>query len=62
VYFIGSVDVCLNHPFDFAQGAFLRWLSGVEASFDVVLFGFFRKNNLNFKTSTDPIIKIQESF
>ena len=26
-----AIDVCLNYPFDSAQGAFLRWLSGVEA-------------------------------
>ncbi len=32
VILVGLVDVCLNYPFDSAQGTFLRWLSGVEAS------------------------------
>jgi len=30
-------------PFDSAQEAFLRWLSGVEAFFEMIELGFFRK-------------------
>jgi hypothetical protein len=37
---LGRVDLCL--PFDFAQGTFLRWLSGVEASVEVIELRFFK--------------------